>query len=374
MHGTVSALDLRESGNLRKFSLPSLPSCILCTERLHMLTFRPALGALSRCARCRYRLAMQEHLLRRSSPSFNVHQSRRSSDTPRLSQRQAQRRQPDSHIENLDYAVSASEYKEGLRYRQRRINLYTKDSLGMDSLGRPAEALILRSHDKEKLLGSVNAIPKLDDSVEVKKTASEMLQEIDAERGIVGKQRVAENLEDVRSAWFSKLGRRDKPTEAEVEALAKTLEGGFTHKQLGDYYGPEDLELTDDPDDLSASFSTNLYTRTPWMHGTTPFPRHPPLRLTTIKDAFKARGAKTKPADPKMIYRKKVHKSAIINRIIRQRWRIRTEDDETAMGEIDVWPQREHLRVLQNHSKPAHATRYLHYAKRSRPGPPIWTF
>lgn len=338
-----------------------------------MLTSRPMIGGASICAKCRYRFAMQEHLLRRSSPALNARQSRNASQTPGLFQRQAQKRQLDSHTKKLDYAVSPSEYKQGFRYRQRRINLYTKDSLGMDSLGRPAEALILRSHNKEKFPGSVNGIPKLDNFEEVQKSASEMLQEIDAERGIVGTQRVAENLEDVRSTWVSKLQRKDKPTEAELKTLAKTLEDGFTHKQLGDYYGPEDLELTDDADDLNASFSTNLYTRTPWIHGTTPFPRHPFHRFTAIKEAFKARGAKAELADPKPVYPKTVHKSTIIDKILRQRWRISTEDDETAVGEIDVWPHREHFRVLQNHSKPANVLRYLIYAKPSRPGPPIWT-
>ena len=227
----------------------------------------------------------------------------------------------------------------------------------MDSLGRPAESLIIRTFDRERPSGIyVKDIQRVE-SEEIKMSASEMLDTIVAEQGIVGAQRVAENIEDARLSWASKLQRKDKPTEVELQILARTLRDGFTTKQLVEYYGIEDLDLTNDPDNLDASYSTNRYTRTPWTYGTTTFPQSPDTRHASIKEAATARERKIE-SMPKRSSRLKnarpVQKTPLINDILRKRWRIRTVEDEEAVGEIDIWPLQEHLMVLLNHSKPSY--------------------
>ena len=295
---------------------------------------------------------IRQYPQQRPSP-IHTPQSRRINHAPYLSQQQAQTQLPDLHIEKLDHVVSEADYSRGLKYGERIIDLYTKDSLGMDSLGRPAEALILRSHNR----GTPSQIPTKDmekfDAEGVKISASEMLQRISAEKGLVGPQGIAENLDDIRSDWTSKLQRKDQPTEAEYRALFKILHAGFTGKQLKEYYGPGVVELTDDPENLDASYSSDLYTRSSWTYGTTPFPRTALLRLASIGNANSAPATEAEPTDKQQtntMGTKQMTKMNVIYKIIRERWRLMKAEDE-ALGEIDIRLHAEHVWLLENHSK-----------------------
>ena len=337
-------LELSRRNNLR----------LLCENLSHlMLVSGSGLRGFSICARCLYRLMIRQYPLQQLSP-LNTPQSRRINHAPRLSQQQAQRQLPALHIQNLNHVVSESDYKHGLKNGKKRIDLYTKDSLGMDSLGRPAEALILRSHNKGRGSSLLAEDMEEYDPEEVRVSASEMLQRISAERGLVGPQSVAQNLDDIRSGWVSKLGKKDQPTEQEYKALFKTLHAGFTVKQLKEYYGPEVVGLTDDPDNLDALYSSDLYARTSWTYGTTSFPRTALSRLAAMEKAIPAAVTAAEPLDEQQtdtMGTKQLSKSDVIHKIIRERWRLRGVDYEEALGEIDIRIRAEHVSVLENHSK-----------------------
>ena len=224
----------------------------------------------------------------------------------------------------------------------------------MDSLGRPAEALILRSHNKGKGFHPLAKDMEDYSPEEVRFSASEMLQRISAERGLVGPQSIAENLDDIRSDWVSKLEKTDQPTEKEYKALFNTLHAGFTGKQLKEYYGPEIVGLTNDPDNLDALYSSDLYTRTSWTYGTTPFPRTALSRLAAMEKAIPLPVTAAEPLDEQQtdtMGTKQLSKSDVIYRIIRERWRFRRVEDEEALGEIDIRIRAEHVSVLESHSK-----------------------
>ena len=312
-----------------------------------------ALEGSSVCARCQYRLMIRRYPQQRSSP-LKIPQSRRINYAPRLSQEQAQRQPPALHIENLNHAVSEADYKHGLNYGRRKIDLYTKDSLGMDSLGRPAEALILRSHNRG-ILSQLNSIDmEENDAEEVGISASEMLQRISAEQGLVAPQDIAQNLDGIRSHWASKLQKKGQPTDAEYRALFKTLHAGFTGKQLKEYYGSEIVGLTHDPDNLDASYSSDLYTRTSWTYGTTPFPRTALSRLATIEKTIPeplAEAVHTNKQRRHAMGTKQLSKSDLVYKIIRESWGFKTAEDEVALGEIDIQLHAEHISLLENHSK-----------------------
>lgn len=288
------------------------------------------------------------------SSRLNTPQSRRFNHAPRLSQQHTQGQLPALHIETLDHVLSEADYKYGLKYGERKIDLYTKDSLGMDSLGRPAEALILRSHIKELPSQISHKDMEKFDTEEVRISASEMLARISAEQGLVGPQGIVDNLDNIRSDWASKLQTKDQPTEAEYSALFKILHAGFTGKQLKEYYTPEIVEPTDDADSLDASYSSDLYTRTSWTYGTTPFPRTALLRLAPIGRAIPALVTEDESTDKRRTHTmgwKQMTKTDVIYRIIRERWRFRRAEDEEARGEIDIRLRAEHVSLIENHSK-----------------------
>ena len=262
-------------------------------------------------------------------------------------------------MEKIDRHVTDAEYRRALKHGERRVNLFKKDSLGMDSLGRPAEALILRGGHKEREPGIyVNYLNKLGHK-NLPLSASQLLARIDAAKGIVGTHKVAENLEDIRSSWTAGLKTKDLPTKDEYCALAQTVRDGFTAKQLSEYYGKETLECTSNPDDLAKAYSDNVYTRSAWHIGTTSFPANSATRFGLIRKAaqqqYKAAGAndvrKVHQKPYGMINERWDSKRIITDKILRDRWKITSVEDEVALGEIDIWPRLEYLRVLLNHSK-----------------------
>lgn len=226
----------------------------------------------------------------------------------------------------------------------------------MNSLGRPAEALILRGEEREREAGiHVKHIQKYG-SEGNPMSASELLEEIHAETGIISAQRVAENLEHVRSSWVSRLQRRGRPTGAEFRELAQRVRDGFTARQLAEYYGQGEVDVTTNPDDLYALYSNDLYTRSAWSSGITNFAN---AKLGSIKNSAKqqenAAGSRDasemlqQSNDPKRVSLDS--KAVLTGKILRGRWRIRTVEDEEAVGEVDIWPHHQHLRVLLIHSK-----------------------
>ena len=358
-HGISSAIG--DAKTLRRHNcLASSWSSLLALER-NRLMFASGhnLEGLPICITCRYRLAMRQHVARRSPHVSITPRSRQMHRTSRLPQQQAQAQQVLSHMVKTDRHVTDAEYQRGLKHGERRVNLFKKDSLGMDSLGRPAEALILRGGDMERGPGIyVNYLKKLGHK-NLPLSASQLLARIDAEKGIVGAHKVAENLEDIRSSWAASLKTKELPTRDEYFALAQTVRDGFTAKQLAEYYGKEVLECTTDPHDLAKAYSDNLYTRSAWHIGTTSFPANSATRFGTIRKAAQQHHEAAGTDDARKVQQKSYgvknerwdSKKIITGKILRDRWQITSVEDEAAIGEVDIWPRLEYLRVLLNHSK-----------------------
>ena len=310
---------------------------------------------LSVCIRCQYRLAMREHAARRSMPP-QAYQRRRFQQTSTSSQEQALAHDDPAHTERPEYLPRQRDPNRGQPYRVRRINLYNRDLLGMDSLGRPAEALIVRGDEKERDHGLFNGDVDTFASEQLPLSATELLERINDERGIVGEQRVAENLEDVKSTWFSELQEMGRPREAEYRVLAQRVHHGFTAEQLADYYGQRTLSQSTnaDPEDLSSASVHDLYIRSAWNSGTTTFPETAAARLASIRKAAARRStrntAKLQEAQ-NVPYSRTTPKVVLVDKILRTMWRLRTIEDEEALGEIDILPRRENLGVLLNHRK-----------------------
>ncbi|KAL8784081.1 MAG: hypothetical protein Q9195_009190 [Heterodermia aff. obscurata] len=319
-----------------------------------MFVTEPSAGRLSTCLRCQYRFALQENPIWPSFPVPKRQQWRRISQTSRLSQQPAAAHNNSFDLENPDYDTASTNItqKPSSKFRNRRLNLYRRDLLGITSLGRPAEALIL--HDSPG--NSVEKKPKLT-SKQTSLSASELLERVDAEGGVIGAQRVAEHLEEIRSSWASRSTTNRKPTDVEFHALKKSISEGFTRLQLAEYYGKDDLAGF--ANDLSSSYSNNLYTRSEWSPTITEFPGNAAQRLYRIHHIAK-QGQDLSESDEVMKSQQELNaakefskesKSTLLSKILRLRWRIQTVEDEERPGQIDIWPRRESLRVLLNHKQ-----------------------
>lgn len=178
--------------------------------------------------------------------------------------------------------------------------------------------------------------------------ASQIIDKIDGETEILGAERVAENLENIRLIWTQH--RSKAPTVSEFEELAKILSDGFTKRQLLHYFLSSHRQ--DSQSELLGAFGTDLYKRSQWSPGSTLFPGDALKRLIDLKAEIQAQKGSNKVLKPFLKYRMITrNKHVIVDRILRQRWHLRTQEDMMVSGELDIWLSRDHLKVLLNHRK-----------------------
>lgn len=235
----------------------------------------------------------------------------------------------------------------------KKLDLHIKDPIGIDALGKPAEVLRLRNELQQALkrpeymtFGKSNVTLGNPAS---SASSDELLDSMDLERGIVGADRVRENLESVKETWVS--GLRDRfgpPTASEVEDLARRLRNGFTTDQLLKY---SQKAGTSDPWEIDYDYSSDLYKRSAWTPGTTPFHGDASSRLRTRRHV--KNDTVTTPPGKALASSSKGRplKQTVAKKIIRQIWHIQNEQEKNSLGELDVWIQPEHLDLVLNHSK-----------------------
>ena len=342
-------------------------------------------GIRSICIWCRYHRILQEHVARRTSQPWMVHQSRKISESARQSQEASQSMMSESDVEN---SVKATLYSGETRplppentrqlYRSRSLKLFRKDSLGVDSLGRPAEALIIRDKpDRPPTMTLLSRDMEESPSEEnIQLSASDIFEKISAEKGTPGAERVAKNLEDIRRAWTSSLRDKEFPTLDEYKALVKQLYTGFMLRQLEQFYGPELSSPTSNPDDLSAYYTCNLYSRSSWIAGNTFDPRYldgSPVLIDEKgwkhhNDRFDETGKIEKKFSDDQLQAKRSktsRKMVMIEKILRNQWHIRTQEEAEAVGELEIWPSRERIQVLVNHSEQSPVQCFFRYGLNS---------
>ena len=337
--------------------------CALSSATSHVQMNRSAsiFGGQSICLKCQYRLATRRE--RFSEIRYHVlgpAHVRKFSYVHRKAQGHFQH-----HNHSPDVADSASafrhepstrEYRPGLKHGHRRIKLHRKDALGVDSLGRPAEVLVVNNAQEE--LVNVLHVRRSDQygGEEAPASANEMLEGIKAEQGIPSEHGVAKNLEQLRDTWFSYRKRKGRPlSPAEHEDLLARLDVGFTVKQLAGYYVQTASDLIAHPSNLDQPYSSSTYTRSSWIAGTTHFPGDASTRLKNSKSMAKeieqvgvnVEGERADPIVPQI--KANTPKRTIIEKVLSECWQLRSARDEDAIGELDVWIQPEHNHLLLNH-------------------------
>ncbi len=227
-----------------------------------------------------------------------------------------------------------------------------KDTLTFNALGEPAEVLVL---DDGRVASEGRS-----DCVEVRSkraaedrkinalSSSDMVDEIDAERGLADADQVFENIEDVKNSWIAK-SKSDPAvfSAAEHAEIASELGRGFTTKQLAVYLDKADVDEPKDPLDLRYKFSSDLYSRSAWTSGT-PSPQQ--SRAHELVRPGKD-GKMRKNLTYENVDRQLSAKSMLVERILRQCWQFNVKQDESTEGELEVRLHATHLDLLMNHSR-----------------------
>ena len=315
---------------------------------ISMLKLAPAAQDFSVCLRCQYRLGFRQGpRFGRRRPAGNPHQLRRLTSGPSLRQQQLSSSH-DASIDNGDLKDAPIRFipeRWRLDQNHRQGNEPpTKDSLGLNVLGEPAEVLILRDRKNQFQLDSkmarVRASGPNKNPAQEPISLSGMLEEMHAEKGIVDIDEVCKNIESVRVSWAAR--RRGSVTGAAYNDLFSRLQKGFTKQQLGAYFNRAGKDPAADVFDLIVEFSNSLYARSSWeLIGDTPLRKSKAPRIADPNEKVV----------PGKEHGQGLSKDAWVKRILRHCWNISPISQETLLGELDIRLPKVHLNLILKHSK-----------------------
>lgn len=349
-----------------------------------MFKLTPTVQDASICLRCQYRgLSKKRPRSRLSSPLKIGQQLRLFTSPPGLRQEQA--RAPvtsagDSpeDASKIRYCRSRSDGENSfghdiqgdrnvqtpLRIRYEPVGLdvgdnpriprtlypHSKNSLGVDSLGKPADVLIIPSAKprgaRAKALWSESSRKNPPPSAAT--SPAELLDEIHGEVGIINEDKACGNIDSVRNSWLE--AHQNEPSAvpaADYDALASKLRAGFTVKQLRSYLEQPEWSQIMDASDLYHSCSTSLYARSGWTAGKTPLTelRAPKISKTTSGN-IAVQGSRSE-----TLVAGKLQKNRLADLIVQRCWHIRRESEDAVLGEVDLRLQKIHFDLILNHSR-----------------------
>ena len=330
-----------------------------------MFNFVPIAQNVSVCLRCQYRLSTRRATRRTNTQRTTTPQQLRGFVPSRkLKQEQSLLSEDVRHDEPLVPPVRKVDpdvyhrweeiyvARTGLGVGGRQIYSGSKNGLGFNALGEPAEVLVLRDRGESagKDSGVIEIRPNRPDKNPAIKalSLSDMLDEINGERGLVDLDQVCKNIENVKTEWMAKSKTRSNVhTATEYAMLSSQLLNGFTVRQLATYLDRAGVNRPNDPLDLRNDFSSSLYTRSAWTPGTTPTQqtRAPKLVEPGKKESSIEQFTYRRPD------RQLSHKSTLVETILRHCWQIKVRQDEALEGELQIRLHAIHLTLIMNHSK-----------------------
>ena len=314
-----------------------------------MFSLLPTTQNLSICLRCQHRIATHK------PPRIKRINHARGSLPPRFftSGQVAQERteQRDSGVEDTEKISHNGKLRHSTpsHSRWRHADLHIKDPLGVDALGQPAEVLLLRNELRQAFKKTrYRNYGELSTETDSLLSSDELLASIEVERATLSADDVRANIESLKDTWLSSVRDRfGPPGPAEVETLSQNLRDGFTAAQLQNYFDEAGPGASSDPLEIDHDFSSELYKRSAWIPGLTLFPDVAQDRLRSLKFSNHVRELRESVVIKKTSPLKKV----LADKIIRQLWRIQTEQQKETPGEVDIWIQPDHLDLLLNHSE-----------------------
>ena len=323
-----------------------LPSSISSLYmRLPMFKLAPAGQDFSICLRCRDRFNLSKSvrtsrrlpLQTTSHPSYHL---RSFTSHGRLRQENTQK----AYTEETSPLRTAHRYEEKNTRSARHRPPPPKSPLSVESMGEPAEVLVLRNTPQAaKNIGVIfteesgKSFP-----TSLEGSAEALLDGIDKERGIVDLDQVCFNIDCIRDAFMENRRGRLAPLSVEEynEILSKLL-GGFEKKHLAEYWRRSGSKANTDALNLRFPYSSALFARSAWTPGTTSleYAKAPPLM-----DAGNIQKGATRGRLSLRDRGKQWHAENILQRC----WGLNREQVDT-VGELSLRLQQKHLELLLNH-------------------------
>lgn len=353
-----------------------------------MSSFLPVVSNVYICMQCRLRLASARVRPPRTSRSRTLEQPRRRfsvktqhlQETARLDESTANGQDLSTKPVSLPYSAESGgdditlpddeTPKEPAResgYFYKRANLYSRDSLGITTLGRPAEVLRvqdapLRSFERKWWIFQNKGGESLDPTEPL--TSLDILEKVNSERGLVSAARAQKNVEALKQDWLA--GRKDPdspPLESECDELRRTVHDGFTTKQLLGYYNEILVTVSTDLTHLSTPFRSSLLTRSEWRAGTTSFPGDTVQGVHPHHTVFRSQGSTPRTLSTEHMlshegrHSKDSFKYILVNKILRQCWNIRSREELESLGEVNLWMAEAHFELVTTHGMTSSVTK-----------------
>ena len=318
-------------------------------------------GSFSLCLRCQHRLAKYpQRQLRCPSLKQSHGQSRYLCHSQRLAEREVRHEEDelDHEEDDLDNLFPQSKSPPGIAASHvtlgpaaKRIDIYTKDDLGIESLGKPAKALVLRTAERDENTTFYTRESDKPDAADELSGVGDILNTIQAEIGIASASGVAKGLVDLRETWATRRKFKARPpTAEECQDLVQRIRRGFYVRQLHGYYCEGHVPAPDSYN-IELPYSSTAYARSAWTEGSTPFPGDAHSRCQSARLSAEARVSAEPLTFLKLRNPKVRSKRALIERVLWDRWGIRHRQDEEASGELEIWLPYEHVCLLMDHSQ-----------------------
>ena len=311
-----------------------------------MLKLTSATQDFSICLRCQYRLNVRpKPRPGRRRPARCPQQLRRFTSGASLQQQPSSAHDTatnDDNFERLPIRYSTEQLHPNQTNRHGN-GPPRKDSLGLNVLGEPAEVLILR--DKRDRFQLDSAMAKVRASGPDKNPAaepissSEILEKMNAERGIIDIDEACRNIESLRTSWVA--GINGSITGIAYDDLVSRLHAGFTKPQLVAYLDRAGKDPAADTFDLNVEFSSRIYARSSWQ----PSGHTPPLKSMAPRIDSVEKEVLWKES------RQGLAKDALVKRILRQCWNIKPQLQDSSLGVLDIRLRKLDLDLILNHSK-----------------------
>ena len=246
-----------------------------------------------------------------------------------------------------------------LRRTRKSTHLHSKDSLEVGALGNPSKIIRMGEFQPKMTVTTSDKLEAINDGHHIMGPLK-ILAAMDEERGLINARRIVVNIERIKSSWFARLQHRSGvPTVSEYNDIAKALWEGFTRNQLRQYLEDQDTYVSTPPSstELFTPYSTDLYTRSSWRPKSTAFPGNASSELVAQRERLKAENT-TQPKKTKELQGAQEHfgnsetKRSLIDRILRDQWNLRTDQEREKAGEVDILMHQEHLSLILNHSMP----------------------
>ena len=310
------------------------------------------------CFRCQYRIAIRRRP--KSGP-----RSRLLGTTPRrhiaLDHRLFQNESQSGTFEQAqENVLPPAQESSGVKLHPRiwkngkNEDAYSTANLEVNALGEPAKIIILPKAKTNHSFRAYNAEDALENQ-HINISPDEILENIQEEPALVDFAGASIHIENLRTSWLSQSQNQTSTLpKAKFLQLLNSLHEGFTLDQLVGYYEAGIAKLQENVYELAHPHSSNLYTRSSWVPGCSPFPGKAADQLRSLKNRHL--GNKKNDVDAnettsggsgtfKQALRSK---SGVAESIIQVLWNVKVPEE---VGELNMWIDPIYFGILLSDSK-----------------------